>query len=333
LTLLKPLGLLYAFLAKCRRGLYARDLLKTQKVEAPVISIGNLAVGGNRKTPLAAWVAEVLSQHGFKPAILSRGHSRKIPRYSPEPLVVSQGAGPLVTPEVAGDEPYLLASQTSAMVVVAKKRFLAARLAISLGANILILDDGFQHLGLSRDLDILSLVGAKPFGNGLVLPAGPLRESLATGSRADLCLVSADAPSNPWRLPQFEASLELIGLRDLKTNELFNLEAIQKSRLAAFCGLAKPWEFQKSLKNWGLEPVVLRAFPDHAKYDQAQKRELIKFHKCSQAEWLLTTPKDAVKLKGLNLPILAVETKLTPKEPLQLVSSLMAILRHKGWTI
>jgi tetraacyldisaccharide 4'-kinase len=320
-------------LAKLRRRLYERGFFKTHQVASPVISIGNLAVGGNRKTPLAAWLAEALTEKGLKPAILSRGYGRKRERLFKDPLVVSLGAGPVVRPEVAGDEPYLLAQRTSAMVVVARHRYLAAQLAESLGANMMILDDGFQRLDLHRDVDILALAGTKPFGNGLVLPAGPLRENLGAGGRADFCLIAEDTPPNPWNLPQFVANLKLTGLRPLGSDQYISSSEAQNLRLAAFCGLAKPWRFQKSLHNWGLVPVAFRAFPDHARYDQRIWAELTKFRQLAQAQWLLTTPKDAVKLTGLNLPILVVETKLRPLEPEKLLAHLYSLLARKGFKI
>jgi tetraacyldisaccharide 4'-kinase len=314
-----------------RRQLYSQGLLSSHQANAPVISIGNITVGGNRKTPLAAWLAESLLACGYHPAILSRGYGRKKFHPLAQTLLVSSGQGPLHPPEETGDEPYLLANQTRARVVTASDRARAARLAESLGSDLLILDDGFQHLRLRRDLDILALSGENPFGNGQVLPAGPLRESLATGARADLVVASLDCPQNPWNLPQFAARLRLDGLKAL--GEIFSLTVpqAQQTRLAAFCGLAKPWEFQKSLREWGLEPVVFRAFPDHANYGPAEREELKKLLICSRSQWLITTSKDAVKLAALRLPVLVAETSLAPEEPERLMSFILSLLRARGF--
>ncbi|MDR2421931.1 MAG: tetraacyldisaccharide 4'-kinase, partial [Deltaproteobacteria bacterium] len=291
---------------------------------------GNVTVGGNLKTPLAAWLARALAARGLKPAILSRGYGRRRVFFSREPVLVSCGRGPLASAEIAGDEPYLLAIKTPAFVVVADQRTRAARLAQSLGAEILILDDGFQHLPLARDVDILSLAGTEPFGNGLPLPAGPLRERLSVGSLANLAVATPDCPPNPWGLPQFVAKLELTGLKTLYSGRAVDLTEAKGLRLAAFCGLAKPDEFKKSLKAWGLNPIVFRSFPDHARYGRERIKELAELLRFSRSDWLLTTPKDAVKLQGLNLPVLVAETALAPDRPKELLDLLFSLLRAKG---
>ncbi|MDR2724783.1 MAG: tetraacyldisaccharide 4'-kinase, partial [Candidatus Adiutrix sp.] len=171
---LKPLGAAYGWGARMRRRLHAA-FGRTERAARPVISLGNLTVGGSGKTPLALTLAGLLLDRGHRPAVISRGYGRRANR--PGPLVVSRGAGPLVGPVESGDEPWLMAATLPALrVVVDKNRLQAAKFAVTeLDADFLILDDGFQYLPLAADCRILLAPGRRPFGNGAVLPAGPLR--------------------------------------------------------------------------------------------------------------------------------------------------------------
>jgi tetraacyldisaccharide 4'-kinase len=230
---------------------------------------------------------------------------------------------------LAGDEPYLLAKETKAIVAVAKNRLFAARLALENGANFLVLDDGFQHLKLKRDVDILAAFGEKPFGEGWPLPAGPLRERLSAGQRAHLVIAGPKDPQNPWGKPQYAASLKFLGLRVLSDGTLANPEIVKKARVAAFAALARPGDFFKSLKEWGFRPVATLSFPDHAPYGPDKIRELAKFKLLAKVDYLLTTPKDSVKLGDLAPAVLAVETALVPGEPNRLLGEILALIPPK----
>jgi tetraacyldisaccharide 4'-kinase len=232
---------------------------------------------------------------------------------------------------VAGDEPYLLAKITPAIVAVAADRLKAAALALNQGADILILDDGFQRLSFARDVDVLALTGPRPFGDGLVFPAGPLRERLAAGSAADLVVASNDSPPNPWGRPQFTASLDLTALTINNSRETLPLSFARKVRLAAFCGLGNPQNFFASLKAWDLAPVASLAWPDHVRYGADHIKRLRRFYRFSQAEWLVTTAKDAVKLVGQNLPpLLVAETTLRLEKPGEFLDLILGALKRRG---
>jgi tetraacyldisaccharide 4'-kinase len=315
-----------------RAGLYAGGFFKTVKVERPVVSVGNLSVGGSRKTPMCAWLANALNDLGLKTAILSRGYGRKKNFFLKEPVLVSAGSGPLVQPEVSGDEPYLLAGLTGSMVLVCSRRVRAALEAQRLGADILILDDGFQHLALHRDVNILMLAGRFPLGNGRVLPAGPLRENLSAGCRAHLLVADRNSGSvNPWSLPVFKASLKLRGLKFLHSESRLPVEAVKSRRMAAFSGLARPGDFKNTLLSWGLNPVVFQSWPDHTAYDRTILKGLTELYLNSRADYLLTTAKDAVKLSGLSWPTLVLETELEPEEPDKLLGAVLGRLKDQGY--
>ncbi|MDR1546697.1 MAG: tetraacyldisaccharide 4'-kinase [Deltaproteobacteria bacterium] len=188
---LRPLGAMWGWLMKLRREAYEAGLLTSAAADRPVVSVGNLTLGGNAKTPMCLFLAAALARRGLRPAILSRGYGRLRRRDLPDPVVVSTGEGPLVGAAFSGDEPRLLALRSQAIVVCANQRRLAAEAAVALGADALILDDGFQHLALKRDLDILMIQAQAPAGDGLVFPAGQLREAFQAQRRAHL-LVAVD---------------------------------------------------------------------------------------------------------------------------------------------
>jgi tetraacyldisaccharide 4'-kinase len=302
------------------------------KAPAPVISVGNLTVGGSGKTPMCVFLANELTRRGFCPAVLSRGYGRKKSRFFPEPVTVSLGLGPLVSFEYAGDEPLLTAELTEALVLVGADRSDAAREAVRQGADVLILDDGFQHLQLQRDANILMLPADNPLGNGRVLPAGPLREPLKARFEADIFVSVGDPEPSPAarRLaegkPLFTAETKPGELSCLRGEKSMERDFLKERRFAAFCGLARPGGFKKTLASMGLSPVAFRAYPDHEPYGPLERRELEELLRFSQSEYLLTTLKDAVKLRGLNLPIVALNCSLAPTDPSGLMDAVMRLL-------
>ncbi|MDR2200459.1 MAG: tetraacyldisaccharide 4'-kinase [Deltaproteobacteria bacterium] len=311
----------YGLAAGARRLAYQKGLFGREKAPLPVVSVGNLTVGGNAKTPMCVYLANEFLKKGLVPAVLSRGYGRKKSRFRPDPLTVSLGLGPLAPPEHAGDEPHLIASLTRAMVFVSGKRIRAAREAARQGARILILDDGFQHLSIQRDLDILMFRADNPLGNGRLLPAGPLREPLRAAAAADL-FVSAGAGGVPPAVrrlaggrPLFSAELKGGRLASLKDSTPLEAASLKGRRLAAFCGVADPGSFKNTLNSLGLTPVAFLAFPDHEPYLPKARGELERLLKFSRSEFLLTTRKDAVKLKDLDLPVLVLDVELVPNEP------------------
>jgi tetraacyldisaccharide 4'-kinase len=341
-----------------RRLSYAHGLAKSHRSGLPVISVGNITLGGNAKTPMCAYLAKLFSGQGLAPAILSRGYGRETLRHSPDPLLVSHGQGPLYGPEICGDEPFALSQECQAKIILSRKRAKAARMAESLGCGLIILDDGFQHLSLHRDADIVLLRASQaPAGNGRVIPAGPLREPLWALGAAHIILAlepfgqpdmegpKGPAQDKPWLglIPPgpklFRASLRPAGFRELEAYDrpgplgeegLLPLDYPRGRRLAAFCGLGWPGSFKGSLRDLGLSPVAFRAFPDHAPYGERERAGLRDMFRFSRADCLLTTQKDAVKLKGLGLPALALEVRLEPSHPEGLAAAIWERIRGLG---
>jgi tetraacyldisaccharide 4'-kinase len=209
-----------------------------------------------------------------------------------------------------------MALQTPALVILAKKRALAAKEAVKLGAEVLILDDGFQHLSLERDLDILMLQSDLPFGDGLILPAGRLRERPRTHLKAN-ALVAVGRKLSPEALnlaqgrPIFLARLKPLTLRTLDGSAAVSPADLKNLRLGAFCGLARPESFKETVAELGLRTRRFVSLGDHARYGQRTLNYLVAVKNEERLDYLLTTAKDAVKLRGLTqLPILTVETQL-----------------------
>ena len=249
------------------------------KVRVPVISIGNLTVGGAGKTPVTLHLAQRLAARGRKPAVLSRGFGRR----SREPLEV----GPEAIVEAAGDEPLLLARR-GCKVFVGPRRSALAQLAIQRGADVLLLDDGLQHYGLARDLDIIVADASNPFGNGRLLPAGPLREPVAALRRVRHGLV--------WwtrcELPRDPRTAELRAFPAVESAYDANAE-LRGKRVFLFAGIARPDGFARTVRALGGEIAGARWFRDHHLFTA---RELAQLHRLAAGALLVTTEKDLVRI-------------------------------------
>ncbi|MDR2444238.1 MAG: tetraacyldisaccharide 4'-kinase [Deltaproteobacteria bacterium] len=348
LKALWPLGHLWGWLMGIRRESYESGLLSAYRPLKPVVSIGNLTLGGNAKTPMSIFLANRFSEAGLKAAVLSRGYHRL--SNSSEPLIVSNGQGPTIGPLEAGDEPFLIASLTKSIVICAKKRKSAADKAVSLGADVLILDDGFQHLALKRDLDILMMRSENPLGDGLIIPSGLLRERPQTHNRAQIIVAvgSVDSAkidtlkSIAGSRPLYFAKIKPLGFRDLSSGLLYgpsNLSnpsspsgysSLKAWKLAAFCGLANPTSFFNTLRDLKLDPIASLKLPDHALYGPKTLMKLREFLKQSKADYLVTTAKDAVKIRpDIDLPILVLETQLSLDRPMEFFQSIASFLNLK----
>ncbi|MDR2935253.1 MAG: tetraacyldisaccharide 4'-kinase [Candidatus Adiutrix sp.] len=334
LPILKPLGAAYGWGAGLRRKLHAA-FGRMERADRPVISLGNLTVGGSGKTPLALALAGLFLEQGHRPAILSRGYGRRPLR--PGPLVVSRGAGPLAGPAESGDEPWLMASELPALrVVVDRDRRRAARLAATeLTADILILDDGFQYLPLAADCRILLAPSRRPFGNGAVLPAGPLREPLAAHRLAHI-LVSTGGPTPAPDFtalargrPVFTAVHRPRGWRPLGGAELRPPETLAGRPALAFCGLGRPDSFQRTLRRLGLDIRRFLPLADHQAYAPPILAGLELAFKTSGAEFMVTTAKDAVKLPpDWPWPVLVLQTELRLDDPQAFFQTVIKVLNH-----
>jgi tetraacyldisaccharide 4'-kinase len=280
---------------------------RVEKARLPVISIGNLAVGGAGKTPLVIKVVETLLEMGLPAAVISRGYGR---RGTQKCLWVSKGQGPLVGAEQAGDEPYLLSQRLPVPVLVGCDRARLAREILHVcGPRVIVGDDLFQHRRLRRDLDIVALDATHPLGNGYMLPRGPLREP-ATGLRRAqvLILTRADDQINLRRNrawlrgfwgegPILDCRHRLAGLTS-RQGRLLPRQDWQGQRILAFCGLANPDSFKKSLEALGLKVEELINFPDHHWFSRKDWQRIQDRASRLGVKSLVTSEKDLARLPG-----------------------------------
>jgi len=288
----------YAWVLRLRTLGYRLGLLPSHRLSCPVISVGNLALGGTGKTPMVALLAAELMGRGWRVAVLSRGYGGS----TRGELVVSDGTRLLATPEQAGDEPCLLAQKVPGlMVVIGADRYRAGLLALrELNPDLCILDDGFQHLRLKRDLDILLLDASRPFANGYTLPAGFLREPVEAARRADLVVYTRCAQAGlPRHFPEKPAcwtSHQISGLRPLDGAERCGFEPLKGVRVTAFSGIAAPASFFDLLESQGVPLAATLPFTDHVVYGEDEIAAICRLKTASGSAVLVTTEKDAVKL-------------------------------------
>ncbi|MFA7405794.1 MAG: tetraacyldisaccharide 4'-kinase [Pelobacteraceae bacterium] len=304
LLFLAPCALVYSSVLRLRAALYQYGILKTHRLPRPVVSIGNITVGGTGKTPVTAYIARFLLAQGYRVAVLSRGYGGTL---EGQTCVVSDGAAIMLSAAECGDEPYLLASTVPGlMVVIGTNRYAAGQLAMQqLAPDIFLLDDGFQHLRLHRDLNILLLDFDRPFGNGLTLPAGILREPSSAASRADVTIFTrapkeATTRADTRGIAACISSHTIGDLLPLGSSTAMPCARCQDKKVLAFAGIADPDSFFSGLRTEGLNLVRFLTFPDHVVYNRERYEEIAEAMATSGADVLITTEKDGVKLKGLS---------------------------------
>jgi tetraacyldisaccharide 4'-kinase len=319
------LSLPYAAAVALRNRLYDRAILRQELLPCPVISVGNLTVGGTGKTPTVIFIANLLKERGYRPAVLSRGYGG---RAGDSVNIVSDGNRILLGWRDAGDEPILIAGAAPGVpVLTGGKRLLTGRAAVErFGADVLILDDAFQHRSLFRNLDIVLVDALRPVGNGFILPRGPLREMPEALRRAHLIIrTGADGdPADP--LPGFSGPPTFRGLRqplgfvEGRTGRVLPLAELKGRRVSAFAGIGRPETFRGSLTKLGVEIASFRAFPDHHPYTRTDIDALRQLARKSRAVWIVTTEKDAVRLADhpdflRELALLRIGMDISPVEP------------------
>lgn len=280
------------------------NLARNRPLQTPVISVGNLTAGGSGKTPFVLWLVRRLRESGHHPGILIRGYRRRVP----EKITV---AAPGATLPVArtGDEAQLLLRAAAAPVAIGADRYLAGRaLEQEFAPDVLVLDDGFQHARLARDLDIVLIDALDPFGDGALLPLGRLREHPQALERAGLILLTRCEPNRSYRgltarLRQFNPGAPILKARivpeawiDCRSGAALPPSPPPGTPLAAFCGLANPASFWNTLRDLGCRPLFQRSFPDHHSYRPVELRRLAEEAARLGAAALVTTEKDAVNL-------------------------------------
>ena len=303
------LDLLYGAALGARRRWYERHPEARRRLRQPVLSIGNLSVGGTGKTPLVALVAEQLLVRGERPAILSRGYGRQITDEGA--IVVSDGTRVLADLDRAGDEPLMLArALPGAIVVVAEDRHLAGVLAENrLGATVHVLDDGFQHVTLARDLDVL-VTSAGEITNGRVLPFGRLRESASAAARAHVVVVvgadEATARTEAWTLgiSEWVVATRTLAVPDGKEQPT--------GPVLAVAGIGNPQQFFDGLAAAGWNVARTMRFADHHRYTAKDIAAIAAAARDAGAEIVVTTAKDHVRLEALGeLPFLVLDIPVT----------------------
>jgi len=323
-ALLRMLSFPYGGAVWLRNTLYDRHISRQKRLPCPVISVGNLTVGGTGKTPAVIWIADLLKQHGYRPAVLSRGYGGK----SGSPVnVVSDGKTVLMGWKEAGDEPVLMANSLPGIpVLTGAERFLTGSAAVEkFGADILLLDDAFQHRQLFRDLDLVLLDSARPFGNGFLLPRGPLREEPHALLRADMLLRTGVAEKGeplPVDLehPSFRGIHKPTGIVSGKKGNIDPPETLRGQKIMAFSGIGSPEAFRRGLAALGAAVVSYRDFPDHHPYSDSDIAALRRLAAQSGASLLVTTEKDGVRLADFpaflaEISLLRISMEITPLLP------------------
>lgn len=299
LVLLAPASFAYAVVLRLRALAYAVGVLPTHRLPVPVVSVGNITVGGTGKTPTVLLLAEWFIARGKRVAVISRGYGGSA---AGEVRIVADGRSVFLSPEEAGDEPYLLASSVPGLVVIiGADRYRAGLLAVErFNPDLVILDDGFQHVRLGRDLNILLLDCAHPFGNGLTLPGGLLREPRSAAMRADLvihtrcgCVEKTDPVSST---PSCRAVHHLAGVTPLPGGSRETFASLRGMRGVAFAGIADPPSFFGALRDEGLDLAAELPFPDHCRYGEREIEDIRRIRESCGADYLITTGKDAAKL-------------------------------------
>lgn len=337
---LAPLSLLYGVATRTRRTLYKTGILRIHKIDAPVISVGNLTTGGTGKTPLVEWTARQIANEGKRVCILTRGYGRKEPGRR---VLVSDGTSIMADATTAGDEPLLLAYNLLglAAVICDSDRVAAARWAQEhLQSEIFILDDGFQYLRLARDLNIVVIDATNPWGGGRLLPRGRLREAPVELARADCIVVTRADPAIPThdiesRVRQLAGERPIIrSWAKIKQIRSLKEDAGQPAvldKIGAFCGIGNPHSFFNDLERAGYSLGYSRAFPDHHWYRQSDIDQMLDEARRQNASTLLTTGKDAVKVRSLrfDLPCFVVEIELEFDDAIRLQELLSEALAGK----
>ncbi|MBI3090555.1 MAG: tetraacyldisaccharide 4'-kinase [Candidatus Tectomicrobia bacterium] len=321
---------LYRLGWRLRQAGFRSGLRPVARLPCRVVSVGNLTVGGTGKTPMTGAIAALLQARGRRVVVISRGYRGRARQAVHE---VSNGAALLSTPELAGDEAFMLARQLAGVpVLVGARRAVVGRYALRrYQPDVLVLDDGYQHQQLHRDVNLLLVSADAPLGNGCLLPRGPLREPLAALRRADGVLITAlaDESSEAARrllgaerpdLPLFVARYEARDLLELASGARHPLAHLTGASYVAFCGLARPARFRASLARLPGSCLGLRAYPDHHAYGAADLALLTRHLRQRRGEFLLTTEKDAVKIEGLRSPgapilVLRMEMRFEPGQP------------------
>lgn len=334
------LSWIYRIAVQARYFLYRVGILKSHRATAWVISVGNITLGGTGKTPVVERLAGLLAERGRKVAVVSRGYRRKTGpwmrrireklRGAPTTRVVSDGRRVLLSARVAGDEPYMLAGNLEGVpILVNRNRAKGVQYAVHrFKSDAIILDDGFQHMGVKRDLDIVLLDAGDPFGNGHIFPRGILREPKRNLARADLILITKAAGCNleplKNRVREINPRAEILSgrylplyLTDIRTSLRSSLDLVKGTKVATLAAIARPEGFEKLVAALGAKLIRNYRYADHHYYRPQEILDILQEASEAGAELLLTTEKDAVRLPRLprgGLPVFSLRVRIESME-------------------
>ncbi|MBU1194144.1 MAG: tetraacyldisaccharide 4'-kinase [Proteobacteria bacterium] len=319
-------SIIYIQVIRLHLWMFEKKILTQKALPCFVISIGNITVGGTGKTPMTLYIAQTLVRMGKKPVVVSRGYKGQ---YQGQTLVVSDGNHVFADSKTAGDEPYMLAQKKICPVVVGKSRFKAGQIAIeNFNPDVIILDDGFQHLGLKRDLDFVLFDDSNPLGNTRYLPSGRLREPVQTAAKRAHALVftrcpleilslassAEDAMPTPFAKNRLQSLMaHFNALPEFKTchvpfvceqilpdkplpNPGIDMEYLKGKKALLFSGLAGNASFYETLDRYGAIIVDHLEFKDHYRYKRADFKKINTLARQKEADIILTTQKDRVKI-------------------------------------
>ena len=337
-ALLQGAALLYGAAMRFRARLFANGCLAAHRLPCKVVSVGNITLGGTGKTPASLYTAQLIHEAGLRVAVVSRGYKG---RAEHQGGIVSDGHSLRMTPAEAGDEPYLMARHLLPLgipVIVGGDRVRSGRLAVErFSTEVLVLDDGFQHMRLRRDLNLVLLDAGQPFGNGHLLPRGALREPLSALARADACLLTRCPRTFVARIPDDDDGRDgsylprdrrhpvfpaahapfavewIVDGQIVTQQELPALETLSCRPVFAFSGLARNDDFQASLRDMGFDLKGWKAFADHHTYSREELAAIETLAARQGAELLVTTEKDRVKIDAAwirQMPLLVVGVRI-----------------------
>jgi tetraacyldisaccharide 4'-kinase len=310
---MNPLSSLFGFGVRTRNALYDRRVMRARRLRGPVVSIGNLSVGGSGKTPFVLLLGELLKARGIRFDILSRGYGRETHGVA---LVDPAGSA-----HSFGDEPLLLARRLGIPVIVGESRYRAGVFAEEkFGSQLHLLDDGFQHRSLARDFDIVLLTPEDI--RDRLLPAGRLREPLTSLSRADAIVLTSSASKDALSL---DGQLVWRVRRGIVPGKL-------PARPVVFCGIARPKNFVLQLRTAGVEPAAEAIYRDHHAYSEKDIRDLLDLQQRSEADGFVTTEKDAVNLGGFLSalqPLTVVPVKMELSDAANAVDTMLAKIAER----
>ena len=313
-AVLKIASLCYGRGVQLRQAAYARGVFKTRRLPCTVIAVGNLTVGGTGKTPMTIYLARLIQNLGLGVVVISRGYGGKSEKKGG---IVCDGRDILMRPDASGDEPFMIAKQLETVpVLVGRDRFETGMTAIRrFGADVILLDDAFQHRKLARDVDIVLMDAKSPLGNGYLFPRGVLREDKRALERSHAVVftrVETDGSLTNKGLddlltgkPVFQSSHQPYIFRAIKANRSSadtdrvltrNLEWLSKKQAFAFSGIARNEDFRNTIKNLGCTIKGFASFPDHYRYGPQDITRILDAAVEAKAECMLTTEKDYIRI-------------------------------------